>query len=265
MIRPANIKKYWFIFQTQILNNLAYPLDLLSRSISIVLFMWIFIQLWRVTYGENVEISGLSLNATMWYLVMTETITLSKPRLANTIATAVKDGSIAYLLNKPYNFLLYHLSLSFGDISLRFFMNALAGSIIVWLYVGPPPTWYGILLILPAVVFALLIDFCLTAFIGLLAFLTEEITAFEWIYSKFILILGGVLIPLDFFPAWLQKVALALPFAYTTYGPARLFIEPDLSRLFLLLLQQLGWVLGLSILLTLFYQHNIKQLSVNGG
>ena len=45
--------KYWAIFRTQLLNSLAYPVDLLGRSLLIVLFMWIFMNLWRVTYGAT--------------------------------------------------------------------------------------------------------------------------------------------------------------------------------------------------------------------
>jgi ABC-2 type transport system permease protein len=79
--------------------------------------MWIFAQLWKVTYTATgtTTIGGLSLHDTLWYLMLAETIELSRPRLARNIADAVKDGSIAYLLNKPYNFLLYHLSASLGE------------------------------------------------------------------------------------------------------------------------------------------------------
>ena len=33
-----------------------------------------------------------------------------------------------------------------------------------------------------------------------------------------------MLIPLDFFPAWLRNVSLILPFNYMMYAPARLFV-----------------------------------------
>ena len=80
-------------------------------------FMWIFYQLWRVTFtaAGTAEINGLTLRDTLWYLMLAETIELSRPRLGNAISEAVKDGSIAYFLNKPYDFLLYHFSTSMGE------------------------------------------------------------------------------------------------------------------------------------------------------
>jgi len=264
---PNEFRKYWAILQTQVANSFAYPADLLYRSISIVLFMWIFAQLWRVTYGASGEsvIAGLTLRDTMWYLMLAETMILSRPRVSTTIAENVKDGTIAYLLNKPYNFILYQFSFGLGDSLLRMITNSLVGGVVVWFLVGPPPDPRGWHLVLIAVLLAWIIDFCLNAMLGLLAFITEEIAAFEWIYNKFVLILGGVLIPLDFFPDWLQSIAFSLPFAYSVYGPARLFVDPTLSRFLDLILIQGLWVIALGVVLALLYRKGTAWLSINGG
>jgi ABC-2 type transport system permease protein len=211
------------------------------------------------------SIAGLTLRDTLWYLMLAETILLSKPRLAASIAQAVRDGSVAYLLNKPYNFLLYQLGVGLGDSLLLMLFNALTGGAVVWLLVGPPPPVWGWPLALVGVMLAWLIDFCITAMIGLAAFVTEDVAAFEWIYSKFLFLLGGLLIPLDFFPAWLRSITQVLPFAYALYGPARLFVEPSLARFGALLLAQTAWLTALALLLTYFYRRGVAWLTINGG
>ena len=263
----AACQKYLAIFKIQIINSAAYPLDLATRSITMILFMYIFASLWDATYRAmgQTAIAGLSLRDTLWYLMIAETIVLSKPRLAHTIAESVKDGSIAYLLNKPYNFLLYHFSVAFGDGTLRLVFNAIAGGAIVWLMVGPPPELIGIPLVLIAVAGAWVIDCTMTALVGLTAFITEDVAAFDWIYSKLILILGGTLIPLDFFPDWLRGLVTALPFAYTVYAPARFFVAPDLARLALLLAGQGFWIAILALILTIVFQRGMTRLTINGG
>lgn len=261
------MSKYWAIFKTQLLSNFAYAGDLASGSVMIVLFLWIFAQLWKVTYravGAE-QIAGLSRQDTLWYLMLAEMIVLSKPRLSRTIAQQVRDGSVAYLLNKPYNFLLYQCSVGLGDSVLRMIANALAGGAVVWLLIGPPPHPEGWPLVFVTVVLAWLIDFCISAMIGLAAFVTEEVRAFEWIYQKILFILGGLLIPLDFYPPWLQTIAKATPFAYTLYGPARLFVEPSLLRFGEVLLGQILWLAVLVGLLTLLYQRGVTKLAINGG
>ncbi len=263
----GRLEKYLAITRTQIINSAAYPLDLAARSLMIVMFMYVFLHLWDATYralGQS-NIAGLSLNETMWYLMIAETIVLSKPRLTNAIAEQVKDGSIAYILNKPYNFLLYHFSVAFGDGVIRMAFNALAGGAIVWLMIGPPPNIVSAPFVLIAILFAWLIDCTLTATIGLAAFVTEDVAAFDWIYSKFVLILGGVLIPLDFFPDWLRHIAQALPFAYATYHPARFFIQPDLARFATLILGQVLWLGALALVLLFVYRRGETRLTINGG
>lgn len=262
-----SIRKYWSIFTTQMINSLAYPGELIGRSLTIIPFMWIFAQLWRVTFAASgsAEINGLTLSDTIWYLMMAETITLSYPRMSNTIAEAVKDGSIAYVLNKPYDFLLYQLSTSMGETIFRAVMNVLFGGLVVWALVGPPPSMLGFLVAIPAVLGAFVLNFYISVMIGLAAFVTEEVSAFVWIYNKLSFILGGLLIPLDFYPAWLQAIAHALPFASMVYGPARLFVSPTPAALLATIGMQLAWIVGLGLLTTLVYRRGLSELTVNGG
>jgi len=259
--------KYWAVFRTQLVNSLAYPIDLLGRSLAIVLFMWIFMNLWRVTYGATgaSSIAGLTLADTMWYLMMAEAVMLSKRDLSETISEQVKDGSVAYLLNKPFNFIVYHFAAGLGHSILSFGGNLLIGSGIVWLMVGPPPGIAGWLFAGAAVALSWLLDFCFSALIGLSAFVVEETNAFRWIYQKFLLLLGGVLIPLDFFPGWLQTISLNLPFAWIIYGPARLFVDPSLARLGQVLLQQGIWLAVFGGIVWVTYRRAVARLVINGG
>ena len=261
------MNKYWAIFKTQLLNNLAYAGNLLTGSIAIVLFMFIFAQLWRVAYGSTGSdtIAGLSFHDVLWYLMLAEVIELSKPRLAQGIAQSVRDGSIAYQLSKPYNFLLYQCSVGLGDSVLKVLFNALVGGAMVWLMVGPPPDprWWPLVLV--TVIGAWLLYFCFTALIGLAAFVTEEVRAFEWIYQKFVFILGGFLIPLDLYPSWLQPIAKATPFAQAIYAPARFFVEPSWERFGQAVLGQWLWLAVLFALLAFLYQQSVQRLAINGG
>lgn len=261
------MKKYFAIFKTTLVNSLAYPGELVGRSLMIMPFMWIFYQLWQVTFAAAGidSINGLTLRNTMWYLMMAETIELSRPRVARTIAENVKDGSIAYLLNKPYDFLVYQFSVSMGETIFRALMTAVIGGAMVWWLAGPPPDLRGWPLTLVAVLGAWILSFLVNGMIGLAAFVSEEVAPFEWIYQKFAFIFGGMLIPLDFYPPWLQSIAFALPFPAMTYGPSRFFVTPD-ARLFLNVLgQQAVWILVLGILLILAYRRGLAYLTVNGG
>ncbi len=261
------MKKYIAVFKINLLNNLAYPAELVTRSAMILLFMWIFFQLWRITFaaaGSDI-INGLSLRDTMWYLLLAETLELGRPRLARVISEQVKDGSIAYLLNKPYNFLLYQLSSGLGESLPRMGMLFVFGGALVWTMAGPPPNLVNWPLALVALTGAWVLHFCVNALIGLSAFAVEEVAPFEWIYQKLVFILGGMLVPLDFYPIWLQTISKSLPFAYMMYGPARLFVRPDLQLLVQIIAGQVLWLAVLGGVLVLAFSRGMKRLAINGG
>lgn len=261
------LRKYLYIFNIQMINSLAYPGELVGRSLMIIPFMWIFAQLWKVTFAaaRSAEINGLTLQATLWYLVITETIELSRPRIGNTIADAVKDGSIAYVLNKPYDFLLYQFSMAMADTIFRAVMNLAFGSIMMWVLVGPPPSPLGFLVAIPALLGAWALNYCLAVLIGLVAFVTEDVNAFQWILQKMAFVFGGLMIPLDFYPGWLQAIANALPFPAMMYAPARLFVEPTLEGFARTLGIQVAWIAVIGLLTGLAYRRGVAELTVNGG
>ena len=230
-------------------------------------FMWIYYQLWQVTFTASGSdaINGLTLHDTMWYLMMAETIELGRPRVARTIAENVKDGSIAYLLNKPYDFMVYQFSVSMGETVFRSLMTVILGGVVVWWLAGPPPEPLSWPLTAIALFGAWVLNFLVNGLIGLAAFVSEEVAPYEWIYQKFAFIFGGLLIPLDFYPQWLQKIAFALPFPALLYGPARLFVSPDSGLFASVLWQQVIWILVLGTLLVLAYRRGLAFLTVNGG
>ena len=71
--------KYWAILKVSLINSLAYPGELIGRSLIMIPFMWIFHQLWKITFaaGGVDSINGLTLRDTLWYLMLAETIELT--------------------------------------------------------------------------------------------------------------------------------------------------------------------------------------------
>lgn len=261
------MKKYFSILSMQIINNIAYPGDFLGRSISIATFIFIFAGLWGATFAASGTdiINGLTFSNMIWYVTMAETLELGRPRLNRTISEQVKNGEVAYILNKPYNFLLYHFFAGLGDSTVRMSLNLIVGGCVTWVLAGSPPALTGWIMALTTLIGAWILHFCVMALIGLGAFVVEETNSFELIYQKLIFILGGFLLPLEMFPAWLQKIAYALPFPYMMYAPARLFVKPDVALFWRMIEGQLVWLIIFIALLSFVYKRSEKFLTVNGG
>jgi ABC-2 type transport system permease protein len=265
----AALRKYTAIARINTQNSLAYAWDALGQGIFIILFIFVFAQLWQATFAAQnaTTISGLTLVQTLWYFVWAELIQLSKIQVSQTIQDEVKDGSLAYTLGRPYHYLLYHFFSGLGGVFIRMGFVLAFGAAVAWIEVGPLDTFR--LATLPAVLLltglAFVLDFCIMASIGLMAFFVEDTAAFRLIYQKINFVLGGLLLPVDFLPGAVQTVARVLPFNLVLYAPAKQFVAWDGPQYLHMLALQVAWIAALGGLLGLLYRLGARRLSINGG
>jgi ABC-2 type transport system permease protein len=224
--------------------------------------------LWKNIYGQKGEsLAGLTINKMIWYLVVTELITLSRTDLHSQVNEDVKTGNIAYLLNKPYNYVLYCFSYFLGEIGTKLLTNGIAGLAIGLIYVGALEDFKFVHFpfILLSIIAGCVIHFFIYITLALTSFWFEENSAFFWIYSKLVFTLGGMLMPIELFPNWLQSVSKYMPFAYVTYVPAKLAVNFSFMNFYKQFLLQLVYIVVFFILAMALYRKGAKNLNVNGG
>jgi len=267
MSLPATQKYYW-IALTSAKSNLAYLGEVGSRVVFLGVILYIFLRLWQVTYSEthSTSLGGLTLPQMLWYLALTESIILSGPRVAAAVDADVRSGAIAIHFIRPLSYPLYCLFNTLGERLVRFALNLFVGATIVSLFVG----FIGVnmtsvaffICVLPL---AFIIDFCGNFLVGLAAFWIEDTVGLQLIYSRMTMILGGMLIPLELFPVSWQPLLKLLPFAAVVYGPARLFVAPQVALLQDVLWHQIAAVIILAALVAVVYRIACARVFANGG
>jgi ABC-2 type transport system permease protein len=108
-MKKMQLSKYAQVSKITMSNSLVYFWNFLSKNLFFVFIMFIYLMLWRTIYAAKGggAIGGLTLNAMIWYLIFTELVTLSRTELHMQVNDDVKNGNIAYMLNKPYDYVLY--------------------------------------------------------------------------------------------------------------------------------------------------------------
>lgn len=101
--------------------------------------------------------------------------------------------------------------------------------------------------------------------VGLCAFVLEEISPLQWIVRRFVMFFGGNILPIPFFPTWLQAVAYASPFAFTGYVAGQTFARFDPSVFLRHTAVMVFWLLALSALASFSYSRFSRRLVSNGG
>jgi ABC-2 type transport system permease protein len=79
------------------------------------------------------------------------------------------------------------------------------------------------------------------------------------------MIIGGMMVPLEIFPEWLQHIARILPFQSIIYLPASFFVGAHTEPLATMLIDQGLWLLFFTLILMGIYRLGVKRLNVNGG
>ncbi len=258
--------KYITVTRISLANSLAYAGDVFSRSAFMAMVLFVFAQLWAKALPGGATMAGFDTGMMVWYMMLTESITLSRPRIEGEITAEVKSGAIAYQLIRPYSYVLYYLFNSFGVFLARWVVNTGMGGLIAWLLVGAPTCAPAALpLVLVAIMLGGCLSFLVAIILALTAFWFEENSPFFWIYSKLLFTLGGLFVPVEVYPRFLQQISRALPFEYMISGPARAFVKYDWPFLSRLLYGQLFWCIVLLALAGVIYAAGVKRVHVQGG
>lgn len=261
-----HIGKYCGIIRVSLLNKLAYTGDVLARTGFMVMVLFIFAQLWQRALPGGNTLAGFNEAQMVWYLLVTESITLSSPHVETAITNDVKSGNIAYQLIRPYSYVGYYLSLSMGEFLVRWPANFTLGALVAWLMIGAPSVqWQAVALALLATCLGACLSFLFVIALALTAFWCEENRPFFWIYSKMIFTLGGLFVPTEVYPGAVRAIAHWSPFAYMVSAPARLFVRFEWSFWRQVLLGQMLWLLVLSLTVHAIYQAGVKRVHVQGG
>jgi ABC-2 type transport system permease protein len=266
--RLRAVQRYGWVGRIAARQQWAYRSELLLRTVSMVLFMSIFIALWHAAYTTTSRetVAGYTLAQMIWYLAMTETVTLSTSRIFFDIAEAVRTGDLAYTLTRPIPYPFFQAANSLGQTAPRFVMNLAAAALVGYLgtgtVAGSVPGFAGFLL---TAWLALALDALIAVLIGLTAFWMEDVSPVFLIYQKLIFTVGGLFLPLEVFPPWLARAAAWMPFRFITYVPARTFVAFDPAELTRNLAGQVVYLVVLTLAVMGLWRYAQRRLVIHGG
>jgi len=107
----------------------------------------------------------------------------------------------------------------------------------------PLPALVNIVPICVLLILALFLSYCYKIVLSLTTFWILEGWALFEFMDIAVIFLAGYLMPLPFFPDWVQKIAFALPFAYMIYMPVQAVMgQLDLTHLLTAIGMQLLWI-----------------------
>jgi ABC-2 type transport system permease protein len=257
------------ILRATITSRFAYLGEMLLRTVFLALILYTFSQLWATTNRTNdvAAITGFTLAQLIWYLAFTEAIiTSGMPERDTEVDREVRSGDIAYRLIRPLAYPLQHLGVEMGERLPRFALNLVVGAVVALVVVGPVRLVpLAVVAALVSAFIAFLADFVWRFSISLLSFWIEDTFGLHLLYRRFLMLLGGMLIPLEAYPDRVAAVLRMLPFQYLVYQPARIFVLGDTAAWPRVVQVQLLVVVAGLVPLFLIYRFGLRRIAAQGG
>jgi ABC-2 type transport system permease protein len=194
----------------------------------------------------------------VWYVAVTEWVTLAQPHLYLEIERDVRNGDIAYHLTRPVSYLKLKLASTFATALLGMAILFIPGTVASYLLTGGLPRDLRVLMSC-----TLILQFGIL--IGLCAFWLQDCGPVYWIWQKLLFVLGGLLVPLEVYPAWLRNFALWTPFSAAIHGPASMVFASDLSSAAGVAAKLVFWNGVLALLLAWVYRRALREIDLHGG
>jgi viologen exporter family transport system permease protein len=263
------MRSYLPIARGSYMIGLVYRFGFLFTIVGNVVYLGVAYYLWRSIYSYSDTIRGLTFNETFLYVGLGSAIFILLKTYADWfIHYEIREGIIANYLTKPLDFQLYNLFANLGSL----LMNLTAITIptvllLAFVFKVKVAFGPGLFLFPIGLLLAFLISFSIDYSIGLMGFYSESVWGLSTTKEIIVSVFSGALIPLQFFPAAMQKVLFWLPFQAIYHTPIMMLTKPDqgLNVFLPMMAVQLAWAVALFIGARLFYNQAIKVLRIAGG
>ena len=265
----ASFKKYCAIVNITFTNRMAYSVDLISEILFMIFVLSILFFLHRATanVSPTSPIEKLTLAQTMWIIFLTSLLAGDREKgVAKTLNEEILSGQIAYQINRPYSYILFHFAQDLGSKLPAIIFGGALTSLYMYFLVGLPQislftTLLGFVMLCIGMMISFMLRFC----IGLCAFWIGNADPVRWIYLQIMIVAGGMAVPPAFFPESIRKVILALPFSNVIYGAARIMVGCKYADLMFYVGMQLFWLFMMLIITRFMFKRGVKNVTICGG
>jgi len=261
------MKKYFLVVKTALLDQLAYPARFFSSLFVNGIVLLVSFLLWQTIFQGKVAIEGFTLPSIITYY----SVVFALKNLgagwepSSVISKSIRDGSLSLFLLKPLHFGIYLFSKTSTSNVLKSIFPALVLAFGTLFFKNVLLWPHNLLLFLPSTLLAMLIAYLVYSLTGLIGFWTLEVWGIAVASGRLIAILNGSLLPLNFLPDSLLRVAKFLPFQYMYYVPVSIYLGrigsvEALKQIFL----QAVWVVLLLLFYVFLWRKGIKRYDSAG-
>jgi len=238
--------------------------ELYGRMVFFAVILGVFSSLWRAVAEAGMPVAA-DPKSLVWYLAATEWILLSVPPVHVEIQEAIRRGDVVYRLGHPVSYVAAEFASGLGLLAVRAPVLGLTAFFCAFAFTRWTPPLTVLLIVVP---FGLAASALVTAFdvgIGLLAFWLQDVAPVYWVWQKLMFVLGGLMLPLELYPALIRRVAALTPFPSLLAAPASFMLGTPLVSPGTLAGILILWSGATAVTISWMFRRAVAGVTINGG
>ena len=263
------MRLYWELARRALQRQLAYRTENLAGLVTNVFFGYLRAAVLLAVYQAASTVGGYDAEAAVTYAWITQAMIMIVALWGWwDVELTIRTGDVISDLAKPFSYVGFWLARDLGRAAYYVVFRAapvlLAGQVLFGTHW--PASVAGWLAFSLSLVLAVVVSFGWRFLLNVSAFWTTDARGLGSIANAITLFLGGFVVPIRYFPDWLQPVILGLPFASIVQTPADLFVEriqgPAVAGL---LAEQVVWAIVLLGACQLATAAATRRVVIQGG
>jgi ABC-2 type transport system permease protein len=263
------VRLYWEIARRGYGRYAAYPAATVAGVWTNTIFGFIQTYVLLALYENRSEIGGYDPSDSVTYVWFAQAMLMTVYAFGWTeVALRIRSGDVAADLARPLDPLRYWLAFDFGravyHLAFRGIPPFLVGMLVFDVRLPESPaTW---LWVAASLGLAIVVSFAYRFLYNLAAFWLLDYRGVVIVAISVSLLFSGFIVPLPFFPDWLEAVARVLPFAAMVQIPIDVFLEQVTgAEVAASLAFQAAWAAILLGLARLTLGTAIRRVVIQGG
>lgn len=267
MIRA--LKNYWAEGKMGFKVGLQYRFSFIVTMLTTPLSLFMYFFLWKSIYsftGQEI-IQGFTFGTLIEYYVLSMIIGFfTWCDVDKWISQDVRRGHIISAFVVPMSILSQNLAFELGinvlGIVIEMIPVFIIGFVLFGLHAAP---LFNFMMFFVSIALAFMLSFFISFNVGLSAFWLKKIDGLRRIRRTLLYFLSGGLIPLTFFPVWVQDVSHFLPFEYIRSVPIKIYLaDYSAMGIFSQISIQVAWIILLYLLSRVMYKQAFRQFTGAG-
>jgi ABC-2 type transport system permease protein len=177
----------------------------------------------------------------IWYLIVTELLSHAFCAYRRELVQGIRNGLLEVALLRPISFWQLTLCEWSGRMLVHLSLMCIVACALGYALSGMFPLRPSDLLVLPVALVSMVCASLTSFILSGAALWVRDSAPFMWLFQKMILIAGGMLCPIVFYPHWLQVLAWCLPFPVYAAVPGNFLLDVTPGQRGLQVMDELFW------------------------